>query len=143
MKHKNKPTVQAHLHNVLGIEVVVESDLNSNGYNKIDFEYVPISQFDSGRVSVETNSSRIFSFENGVAIVVKAANDIISFQLSMPETFYDKTKGLLGVWNDNQDDDFLRPDGTTVPVDSTEEMIFHQFGEKCMYVGSLHMHLCV
>ena len=132
MKQNDKPTVQAHLHDVLGIEVVVKSDLNNDGYDKLDFEYVPVSQFDGGRVSVETDFSRLFSFENGVVIIVKAANDILSFQLSIPETFYDKTKGLLGVWNNKQDDDFLTPDGTTISIQSTEEEIFHQFGEKCM-----------
>ena len=132
MKQNDKPTVQAHLHDVLGIEVVVKSDLNNDGYDKLDFEYVPVSQFDGGRVSVETDFSRLFSFENGVVIIVKAANDILSFQLSIPETFYDKTKGLLGVWNNKQDDDFLIPDGTTISIQSTEEEIFHQFGEKCM-----------
>ena len=131
MKQKDKPTVQAHLHDVLEIEVVVESDLNNNGYYKVDFEYVPISQFDGGRVSVEANNSRIFNFENGVVIIIKAANDILSFQLSIPEAFYNRTKGLLGVWNNKQDDDFLRPDEVVIPINSSEETIFHQFGEKC------------
>ena len=131
MKQKDKPAVQVHLHDVLEIEVVVESDLNKDGYSKVDFEYVPTSQFDGGRVSVEASNSRIFNFENGVVIIIKAANDILSFQLSIPETFYDKTKGLLGVWNNKQDDDFLRSDGTTIPIDSSEETIFHQFGEEC------------
>ena len=132
MKQKNKPTVQAHLHDVLGIEIAVESHLNSDGYNKLYLDYVPFRQFDGGRVSIEAKIfSRVFSFENGVVMIVKAANDVLSFQLSMPKTFYDNTKGLLGVWNDKQEDDFLRPDGTTVAVDSTEEIIYYLFGEKC------------
>ena len=133
MKQKNKPTVQAHLHDVLGIEVVVESEMNNDGYNKLYFDYVQIIEFGGGRVSIEAKKfSRVFSFENGVVMIVKAANDILSFQLSIPETFYENTKGLLGVWNDKQEDDFLRPDGTTMPMDSTEEVIFYLFGEKCM-----------
>ena len=133
MKQKNKPTVQAHLHDVLGIEVVVESEMNNDGYNKLYFDYVQIIEFGGGRVSIEAKKfSRVFSFENGVVMIVKAANDILSFQLSIPETFYENTKGLLGVWNDKQEDDFLRPDGTAMPMDSTEEVIFYLFGEKCM-----------
>ena len=101
--------------------------------NKLYFDYVQIIEFDGGRVSIEAKKfSRVFSFENGVVMIVKAANDILSFQLSIPETFYENTKGLLGVWNDKQEDDFLRPDGTTMPMDSTEEVIFYLFGEKCM-----------
>ena len=132
MKQNNKPTVQAHLHDVLGIEVVVKSESNSEGYNKLYFDYVPIRHFDGGQVSVEAKKiSRVFRFENGVVVIVKAANDILSFQLSIPKIFYDNTKGLLGTWNGKQEDDFLRPDGTTVPVDSTDEIIFYLFGEQC------------
>ena len=132
MKQKNKPTVQAHLHEVLGIEVVIESQSNNDGYNKLHFDYVSIRHFDGGQVSTGANKfSRVFHFENGVVVIAKAANDILSFQLSIPKTFYNNTKGLLGVWNGKQEDDFLRPDGTTVAVDSTDELIYYLFGENC------------
>ena len=144
MKQKNKPTVQAHLHDVLGIEVVVEFESNSEGYNKLYFDYVPIRHFDGGQVSVEaTKFSRVFRFENGVVVIVKAANDILSFQLSIPKTYYDNTKGLLGAWNGKQEDDFLRPDGTTVAVDSTDEIIFYLFGEKCTCCIRSYVYVCM
>ena len=143
MKQKNKPTVQAYLHDVLGIGVVVESDLNSDGYDKLYFDYILVRQFDGGQVSVEAKKmSRVFKFENGVVVIVKAANNILSFQLSVPEIFYNKTKGLLGVWNDKQDDDFLTPFNIILPVNSTDEEIFYQFGKTCTYVH-MHNYICI
>ena len=38
--------------------------------------------------------------------------------------------GLVGIWNDDQKDDFLRPDGTILPIDTAEDLIFHQFGQQ-------------
>ena len=132
MKMRNKPVVQAQLDDIFGIKVLVESNMTETGYEELDFDFVPIRNYDGGHVEVEEEFSRNFMFENGVVIVIKASNDILSFQLSVPQTFRDNTKGLLGVWNGNQDDDFLRPDGTTFSVTSTEEEIFDNFGERCV-----------
>ena len=129
MKQKDKPTIQAHLHGLDGIQVVVESD---SGFTELDFEFAPNRLFDGGHVSVEAEFTRSFSFENSVVVTIKAANDILSFQLFIPESFFNNTKGLLGVWNNNQEDDFLRPDGTILAINSTEDVVFHQFGEQCM-----------
>ena len=131
MKLKNKPTIQAYLHDIDGIRVATESDTSRDGYDIYDFEFAPNREFDGGQVNVEGEFTRGFTFENSVVITIKAANNILSFQLSVPEPFFNNTKGLLGVWSGNQDDDFLKPDGTTLPINSSEDVIFHQFGEQC------------
>ena len=66
---------------------------------------------------------------------------MIFFHFSYPylKYFFNNTKGLLGVWNGNSEDDFLRPDGTHISTNSNESVIFDQFGEKCMYVCSVHI----
>ena len=135
MKQRNKPVVQAQLDDIFGIKVLAESTMTETGYKELEFEFVPVRSFDGGHVEVEGEFSRNFLFENGVVIIIKASNDILSFQLSVPETFRNNTKGLLGVWNGNQDDDFLRPDGTTISIDSTESEIFKEFGENCTFNG--------
>lgn len=35
-----------------------------------------------------------------------------------------------GVWNNNPEDDFKMPNGTTIPQESNEEMLFH-YGMTC------------
>ena len=39
--------------------------------------------------------------------------------------------GLLGVWNDDTTDDLLAANGTTLADSSSQETIFHEFGESC------------
>ena len=131
MKQKDKPTVQAQLDNIDGIEVLVESNTSDDGFKEFDFEFAIRRVFDGGRVYSDGEFSRVFAFQNGLVIITKAAHDILSFQLSVPETFYNNTKGLLGVWNGNPEDDFLRPDGSRISINSSESTIFEQFGEKC------------
>ena len=138
MKQKDKPTVQVQLDEIDGIEVLLESNTSDDGFRELDLEFAPSRMFDGGRVNVDGEFSRVFTFKNGVVIIAKAANDILSFQLSIPKTFFNNTKGLLGVWNGNSEDDFLRPDGTRISSNSTESAIFNQFGEKCMYI---HMYI--
>ena len=133
MKQRNRPTVQAQLDSIDGIAVLVENEFNNFGYNILDFEHAPSRLFDGGEVSVGSRFSRYFSFDNGVVIIVQAVNDILSFELSIPEVYYGNTQGLLGVWNDNQEDDFRRPDGTMISINSSDEAIFQQFGEKCKW----------
>ena len=132
MRLKDKPTIQAYLNEIDGIRVAIESAMSRNGYEIFDFEFAPNRRFDGGRVNVEGEFIRSFTFENSVVITIKASNNILSFQLSVPETFFNNTKGLLGVWNGNQEDDFLRPDGTILPINSDDNVIFNQFGEQCM-----------
>ena len=128
---RNKPVIQAQLDEIFGIKVLVESNMTDTGYKELDFEFLSSRNFNGGLVEVEEEFSRNFMFENGVVIIIKASNDILSFQLSVPQSFRDNTKGLLGVWNGNQDDDFLRPDGTMVSINSSEAEIYRLFGEMC------------
>ena len=132
MKQKDKPTVQVQLDDIDGIEVLVESNSTDDGFKELDFEFASSRLFDGGRANVDGEFSRIFTFEIGVVIIAKAAHDILSFQLSIPKSFLNNTKGLLGVWNGNPVDDFLRPDGTNISINSSESVIYEQFGEKCM-----------
>ena len=132
MKQRNKPVVQAQLDEIFGIKVLAESSTTETGYRELDFEFLSGRNFNGGLVQVEEEFSRNFMLENGVVIIIKASNNILSFQLSVPQTFRNNTRGLLGMWNGNQDDDFLRPDGTTLSIDSEQPEIFKQFGEKCM-----------
>ena len=106
--------------------------MSRDRYNIMDFEFAPNRQFNGGRVDVEAEFTRRITFENSVVITIKAANNILSFQLTVPEPFFNNTNGLLGVWNGNQEDDFLRPDGKFLFHNSTEDEIFYQFGEQCM-----------
>ena len=41
------------------------------------------------------------------------------------------TTGLLGYWDDSQESEFLRPDGTYLSTKSSLEVIHRDFGQLC------------
>ena len=58
---------------------------------------------------------------------------MMTIVFSAPESFKNKTMGLLGKWNDNPDDDFTLPDGSTIPISANDSTIHYEFGLKCKY----------
>lgn len=47
--------------------------------------------------------------------------------------FKNRTKGLLGTWNDYMDDDFTLQNGTVLSPSASEQDIHFQFGLSCKY----------
>ncbi|XP_064151120.1 mucin-4 [Loxodonta africana] len=82
--------------------------------------------FNTTGIILTRNGSLVSAnFDGTVTISVIALSNILHASSSLPEEYKNRTEGLLGVWNDNPDDDFRRPNGSTVPQESSEEMIFH------------------
>uniref|UniRef100_A0A0D9R813 Mucin 4, cell surface associated n=1 Tax=Chlorocebus sabaeus TaxID=60711 RepID=A0A0D9R813_CHLSB len=65
------------------------------------------------------------SFDGWAAVSVVALSGILHASASLPPEYQDRTEGLLGVWNNNPEDDFRMPNGSTVPPGSSEETLFH------------------
>ncbi|KAM6063925.1 LOW QUALITY PROTEIN: mucin-4 [Theristicus caerulescens] len=71
------------------------------------------------------NASSITAVFNGaIAISISAASRILSVVCSLPDQYRNSTKGLMGVWDHNPTDDFQMPNGTSIPVNSSEEEIY-------------------
>ena len=72
-------------------------------------------------------------FEGGLGIQAQNRNNFLLIQIApLPEVFLNNTKGLLGVWNGDPNDDLTRPDGTVLSPNSTLREIHESFGEFCM-----------
>ena len=56
---------------------------------------------------------------------------MMSFIVTPGDDYKNTTKGLLGTWNDNPNDDFTLPDGTELPSSLTLRDIHFNFGVKC------------
>ncbi|XP_053316345.1 mucin-4 [Spea bombifrons] len=82
---------------------------------------------------INNSNSAVFLLKNnGVTAIfgghfsvsVSASLGILNAITGLPNQFINKTKGLMGTWNYDTNDDFLKPDGTIIPTLSTEEDIF-------------------
>lgn len=75
------------------------------------------------------------SFANGIYVKVTSVEDSLQFLMALPRVYETKTTGLLGTWNDDEDDDFQAPDGTIWDTDSSMADI-HDFGQLCRWLCS-------
>ena len=99
-----------------GFETLTNTSLNLNG---------------SVAVSRPENNSFLATFPSGISLKVTEISESLSIVFAAPETFKGFTKGLLGTWNDDPLDDFLRPDGTTLHANATGREIHYFFGQLC------------
>ena len=73
-------------------------------------------------------------FDQGVGIEIKASDGALSILLVVPDSFRNETKGLMGTWNGDDNDDFLTPDGITLSSNLTTEELHTQFGLLCKII---------
>ena len=74
------------------------------------------------------------SFPSSTSVQFCEKKGMMSFVVTLGNDYKNKTKGLLGSWNDNPDDDYTLPDGTVLSASSTLREIHFQFGVKCEYI---------
>ncbi len=60
---------------------------------------------------------------------------VLDLLVSTPLEFQSQTLGLLGVFNDDPSDDLTTPDGRVLDPESSEETIFHEFGQLCKFTA--------
>lgn len=145
--------IEAQTHNltissgtVFGAFVVKESDSDTvqleltqqrlvalvNG-ETVDFEMLLSQRFANVTVSDKGNGTLSAEFTSGTSIQVTEKNGIISDVLvTIPNEYFNRTRGLLGQFNQDSSDD-LRPANSSVPLplNSSLEMIHYQFGLTC------------
>ncbi|KAM4889415.1 mucin-4 [Thomomys bottae] len=92
--------------------------------NNVDAEGLHI--FNTTGLLLTRNGSQVSaSFDGTVTITVVALSNILHASSSLPEEYQNHTEGLLGVWNNNPEDDFKMPNGSTIPRNSSEDMLYH------------------
>lgn len=116
-----------------GLEVLIDGQ-TFQGFNTL----TNVSVFLNGSLSVSRprNSSFLVTFPSGISVTITEIHGSLSIVFAAPTSFMYNTKGLLGTWNEDQDDDFLKPDGTTLATNATGRQIHFQFGLKCKFYQS-------
>ena len=85
------------------------------------------------------------TYDSGVGAIIDVFESQLTIQVTSRNSFLNKTLGLLGVNNNDINDDLTRPDGSILPINSTQEQIYYQFGKLCKFLLiSVHVFaLCV
>lgn len=75
-------------------------------------------------------------YTGGLRVVVWRAvgHNQLAALVELPQTFYNRTVGLMGLWSSNRADDFLMSDGRFVlssDLNPPSEERLHHFGLSC------------
>ena len=114
-----------------GLEVLIDGQIFQEFYN---LSNVSVILNDSVAVSRPQKDSFLVTFPSGISVTVTDIQGSLSIVFAAPLSFQGQTKGLLGTWNDDQEDDFLTPDGNILPSNATGRQIHFDFGLKCKFI---------
>ena len=78
----------------------------------------------------EANCVEVY-FPSTTSVQFCEKREMLSFVVTLSEDYRNSTRGLLGTWNDDPNDDFTLPDGTVLSPSSTSREIHFDFGVKC------------
>ena len=139
-KQPDSDAVQFQLFSVL--QPVVDGDA-------LEMENGEEAMFTNVIVRREQNNSYSATFTSGVYIKLEQEFDsnnnpyVSTVIISIPDSFKNKTSGLLGSFNDDQTDDLLpKNSATPLSLNSTLEDIHWNFGVTCE-LSHLHGIVCV
>ncbi|RMX36464.1 hypothetical protein pdam_00010052, partial [Pocillopora damicornis] len=124
-KEGNSSVVQVELNDAeISLSVLIDGE--SFNYTSLSNESVTLKG--SVAVAKPDNNSFVMVFPSGISVTAKAVSGALSIVLAAPKSFKNQTKGLLGRWNDDPEDDFLTPNGTILPSNANSKDIHYNFG---------------
>ena len=117
--------------------IAAESSINTTVNNEtVNFEELSEQMFTNVVVMDKGNGTYAATFSSGAYIEVRSENGFISLLLvSLPSNFINNTRGLMGSFNGDTEDD-LAPKvengtGDPISINSSLEEIHNQFGITC------------
>ncbi|XP_013384885.1 protein mesh [Lingula anatina] len=126
MAGANTSRVQVSVDELTGIEVMVDDEI-------IDFEELGnvVPGIEGIEIELLVNKTTVLvSFDvERVFLEVRENSGVLNFMLYLPNNLKGHVTGLLGVWNDNPDDDLQSRDGNILDSEASLEDIHYKFGE--------------
>ena len=118
-------TIEVQRSTVRGLNILVNGE-------RLSYTEPTVWMYNNVTVTYEGNSTASIQFASGEFIRVRNTLNFLFLEIaSLPEIYQNNTKGLLGVWNGNPDDDLTNSDGVILDSNSTLREIHVQFGETC------------
>ncbi|KAI0233186.1 Mucin-like protein [Lamellibrachia satsuma] len=88
---------------------------------------------ETGVIITKKNNTQIeATFKSGFTLTIGVSAEQLDITVGAPNKFKNNTKGLMGLFNDDPDDDLMPPGENAVALSnsSSEKTIFSEFGEK-------------
>jgi len=110
-----------------GIDILINKTFY-NGYNSLTNQSKEIGENLS--VSKPDENCLEVYFPSTTAVMFCEKKKMLLFVVALGDGYKNTTKGLLGTWNDDPDDEFTLPNGTVLPPSSSLREIHFGFGVK-------------
>jgi len=81
---------------------------------------------------IEDSKYQILLPTSGVSLIIISRFSMLNLIVILPNSLKSKTRGLLGNWNGNKNDDFILRNGNIIPITSDFETLHSSFGLKYM-----------
>jgi len=81
---------------------------------------------------IEDSKYQILLPISGVSLIIISRFSMLNLIVILPNSLKSKTRGLLGNWNGNQNDDFILRNGNIIPITSNFETLHSSFGLEYM-----------
>jgi len=114
-----------------GLDILIDQE-KYEYYDKLTNQSVEVGRNLS--VSKSEENCLQVSFPSTMSVNFCEKKEMLSFVVTPADDYKNTTKGLLGTWNDDPDDDFTLPNGSVLPSSSTLREIHFGFGVKCNYI---------
>ncbi|XP_013396480.1 mucin-like protein [Lingula anatina] len=117
---KVSDTSKATVFSSVAIQLVNHSLIQVNLKNGTEEElevFINCTMIDIGNFTNDTSTHSLLSYTGALSI-----------SFAVPVTFENRTKGLMGVFNNDKSDDLTPSNGAPIPETSSEADIYHQFG---------------
>ena len=120
----NSDRIQIQTHPVRVVDALV------NG-RRLKFELVKIHHLGNVTVQQGNDTSEINATFSDVSLTVRVQNGMIRVMMAISPKYKNQTKGILGVWNGNVEDDFTARNGRVLPPDASPFEVHEDFGQTC------------
>ena len=88
------------------------------------------------RAARKTETCLDVTFKSGTGVRFCVDKCLMTFVVMLSDKYFNKTKGLLGTYNGNPDDDFTLPTGgAPLSEDLNSSAIHYNFGLKCKFLA--------
>jgi len=124
-KGENMDLIQLELNSARNVDILINGRL---------FEEENLSSLELDGLILYVSTNRYFiQFLNGINMEIKLTPEHDAFLIvtTVPDRFKSKTKGLLGIFDNDVSNDFTLPDGSFLVLNASDDReIFHKFGEQ-------------
>lgn len=125
-KEYNTSKVEVRVTDECGMELYIDGTLFV-GYNNL----TNVSSDIGGNLRArKTENCLDITFKSGTGVQFCVDKCLMTFVVMLSDEYFNKTKGLLGTYNGDPDDDFTLPTGTVLPADLNSSAIHYNFGLK-------------